>query len=233
VETQPHSMARQGAVRLLVGCVSAFALTCVVVSAGGLWETVSTGFAACAGFVGITVLLQLMAVRTRSRYAVSGSGIALLAAGFTLGTGAAILAALTLACVHSLRSRPPLHRALFNASVFVLAAAAAASLYHLLETGSGSAGARLAWALAAASAYWAINNGLLALAMGLAEGRSPIALWRERLSWITPHYFVAAIVAVAATAAYADFGLFALLVLGLPPALVLLRSARPRRAATA
>jgi hypothetical protein len=44
---------------------------------------------------------------------------------------------------------------------------------------------------------------------------------------------VAGIVALAATGAYSDFGLLALLVLGLPPALVLFRSARPHKAATA
>ena len=233
MESRPQSTTSQGSVRLLIGCLSALALTCLVVSAGSLWEAISTQPAACAGFAGLTAALQLMAVRTGSRYAISGSGIALLAAGFTLGAGAAILAALTLACVHSIRSRPPLHRALFNGSVLLLASAGAASLYHLLETGSSSTGGRLTWALAAVSAYCAINSGLLALAMGLSEGKNPAALWRERLSWLTPHYLVAGIVALAATGAYSDFGLLALLVLGLPPALVLFRSARPHKAATA
>jgi len=232
VESRPRAIAPGGPVRLFVGCVSVLALTCLVVAAPGLWEALSTRPLASAGFAAVTAALQLMAVRGRSRCSISASGVALLCAGFTLGAGAAIVAALTLAFVHSVRSRPPLHRALFNGSAFLLAAAAAASLYHLLETGGSSTGAKVAWALAAVFAYWAINNGLLAVAMGLSEERNPVALWRERLFWLTPHYFVAGTVALAASVAYADFGLFAVAVLALPPAVVLLRAAGSRKPAT-
>jgi hypothetical protein len=223
----------QRPVRVFVGCLSAFAATCIALSATSLWDAVATRPEASVGFVAVTAALQLMAVRTGGRYAISGSGVGLLSAGFTLGVGAAILTALTLFCVHSIRSRPPLHRALFNASAFVLSAAAAASLYHVLETGSASAEMRLACALAAVSAYWAINSGLLALAMSLSEGKNPLSVWRERLAWLTPHYFLAGILALVATVAYADLGLIALAVLGLSPALVLARSAGSRKPATA
>jgi hypothetical protein len=216
-------------VRVLVGLVVAAAAGSLVAAAGQALEEISDRPGTFAGFLAVTVALQLMAVRIRDRGAISVAGIAFLATGFTFGPGGAILSALVAAAVHALRSRPPLHRAVFNAASFSLAAAAGSGLYHLLESADTTTGEQLVIALASGGVFALLNVGLLTLAMGISERRGLIAVWSERLRWLTPYYVAFGVLALASTLAYEDFGFLALLAFALPAALLVLRAALPRR----
>jgi hypothetical protein len=217
------------AVRILVGAVASAAIGSFLVSAGPAWDEVSERPATFAGFLAVTVALQLMAVRIRDRGAISVAGIAFLATGFTFGVGAAILSALVAALVHALRSRPPLHRAIFNAGSFSLAAGTASSLYHLLETAESTTAEQVVIAFVSGCVFALLNVGLLSLAMSFSEGRGILDVWHERLRWLTPHYLAFGVLAVAATLAYEDFGFLALLAFAAPPAALVVRGALPRR----
>jgi hypothetical protein len=181
------------------------------------------------GFLAMTAALQLMAVRIRDRGAISVAGIAFLATGFTFGVGAAILSALVAAVVHGLRSRPPLHRAIFNAVSFSLAAAAATGVYHAVATAESTAAELVVVAFVSGCVFALLNVGLLSLAMSFSEGCGVLEVWHERLRWLMPHYLAFGLLAVAATIAYDDFGLLALLALVLPPATLVFRASLPHR----
>jgi hypothetical protein len=43
---------------------------------------------------------------------------------------------------------------------------------------------------AAGFAYFAVNTGLLSLAVGLEGRESPWRVWRERFNWLAIHYVV-------------------------------------------
>jgi hypothetical protein len=230
----PASQTRtSSAVYALVGVVAAAAGACLVVSFAQGWERVSEKPASFAGFLAITVALQLMAVRIRDRGAISVAGIAFLATGFTFGVAAAIVTALAAAGAHAVRSRPLLHRAVFNAGAFSLAAAGGSGLYHLLETADRTTAEEIGIAFVSGGVFALVNVGLLSLAMSISEGRSIIAVWSERLRWLTPHYLGFGVLALASTLVYEDFGHVALVALALPPALLVLRAALPRRASAA
>jgi hypothetical protein len=216
-------------VGVLVGLVVAAATVSFLVAAGQALDAISDRPATFAGFLAVTVALQLMAVRIRGRGAISVAGIAFLATGFTFGPGGAIVSALVAAAVHALRSQPPLHRAAFNAGAFSLAAAAGSGLYHLLEDADSTTGGQLLIALASGGLFALLNVGLLTLAMGISERRSLMAVWSERLRWLTPYYVAFGLLALLSTLAYEDFGFLALLALALPAALLVLRAALPMR----
>jgi hypothetical protein len=217
------------AVRLLVGLVAAAAVTCLAASAGLGWHEISAKPITFTGFIALTVALQLMAVRVRGRGAISVAGIAFLATGFTLGVGAAMASAVIAALVHALRSRPLLHRAIFNAGTFSLAAAAGTALYHLLENADSPAVEQLGIAFLSGGVFAVVNVSLLTVAMSVSEARSVIAVWNERLRWLTPHYLGFGVLALASTLAYEEVGFLAVLAFPLLPALLVFRAALPRR----
>ena len=74
----------------------------------------------------------------------------------------------------------------------------------------------------AGAVYAAINNGLLCLAMSLAERTSFSAIWFERFHWARFHFVLFGPLALAATIAYEETGTAGLVAFALPPALMVL-----------
>lgn len=64
--------------------------------------------------------------------------------------------------------------------------------------------------------YYLVNAPLLAIVMGLAEGKGPLAPWRERLAWLWPHYLFFGALAGAFVISERDLGLSVFAVFGLP-----------------
>jgi PAS domain S-box-containing protein len=123
--------------------------------------------------------------------------------------------------VHALHRRAAFHRAVFNTATFGLAVGAAGLLYRGLGAEHWSAPARLAAATSAGVLFWAVNIGLLTLAMSLAEHRSPRAVWDERFRWLTLHYLSFGPLALASTVAAQRLGAVGLLAFVLPPGLMI------------
>src|ERR671939_2059522 len=135
-------------------------------------ETVSEEPTRVVTMIGLTLVLQLFSVPVYGRGSVSVSAIGVLASTFMLDTGTAMAIAVAAAFVQWLRKRRDLYKGAFDASNFALSTAAASLVFHTAESW------RLGAAVLAGCVYAAVNNGLLCLAMSLAEHTS----WRLR--WV-------------------------------------------------
>jgi HD-GYP domain-containing protein (c-di-GMP phosphodiesterase class II) len=83
-------------------------------------------------------------------------------------------------------------------------------------------GWRLPAAVFAGLVYAVVNNGLLCLAMSLAEHTPWSTIWFERFHWARFHFALFGPVALAATIAYEQIGTAGLVAFALPPALMIL-----------
>jgi putative nucleotidyltransferase with HDIG domain len=107
--------------------------------------------------------------------------------------------------------------ALFNIGALSLASLAAAAVFsvgwvdsrvgELLTAGAG---------LVAGGAYFAANTALISLAMALEGHDRWRSVWKERFSWLLPHYVAFGAVGGAIALAYAAIGLYGLAVFVLP-----------------
>ena len=100
---------------------------------------------------------------------------------------------------------------------FVLAAAAAGATFHALD---GTP--RLVAAAVAGCVYAALNNGLVCLAMSLAEGIALKTVWRERFHWARYYFLLFGPLALVAETAYRFMGVQGLFAFTVPPALMML-----------
>jgi HD-GYP domain-containing protein (c-di-GMP phosphodiesterase class II) len=207
-------------VGLLISLLAAIAGAGLALTAGDIWQAVNERPAALALFVGLTLLFQLLAAEVYGRGAISVAGLGLLATGFTFGPGPAMATAVLAAALHAAQRRAKPHRALFNVATFALAAGAGAGLYDVLGGDERGAADQLALASAGGLVFWAVNIGLITLAMSIAESASFVAVWRERFQWLTVHYLAFGPLAVASTIAYERIGTAGLLAFVVPPALM-------------
>jgi putative nucleotidyltransferase with HDIG domain len=209
----------------VVGLISALASTTtavLILSGPGAWRAAEARPVTFLSFLGLTFGLQLLTVDVYGRGAVSVAGVGILATGFAFGVGAAMAAGLFAALVLTLRNRVVLHRALFNAATFSLAAAAGSAVMRIFETADWGPLALFAAAALGGAAYWLVNIGLLCLAMSLSEQLPVLTIWRERFAWLTPHYVASGPLALACTTAYERLGFAGLLAFAVPPALMIL-----------
>jgi len=148
---------------------------------------------------------------------VSVSAVGALAGAAMFGSRAALPLAITIAAVQWSAVRNPIHQSIFNVGAISLAILTAASVFtlgweengigHLVTAGSG---------LAAGAAYFAVNTGLLAAAMAVEGHDRWRQVWRERFSWLFPHYVAFGAIAGAMALAYEAIGLYGLAVFVLP-----------------
>ena len=105
------------------------------------------------------------------------------------------------------RSAQPLHHVLFNVGALTLSSLAAAAVFMLgLRRRTGASSSRVAAGLARRRRYFAVNTGLLSLALAL-EGRENAAgaSGASASRWLLPHYvvygFIGGVIAIAYAAA--------------------------------
>jgi hypothetical protein len=200
----------------LVVCLAVIASAALIAGFSGIVSTISAQPGQVATLLALTIGLQMFSVQVYGRGSVSVSAIGILASAFLFDTGTAMAIAVLAALAQWIRSRCELYKAVFDAANYALAAAAAALLFH------GVGGWRLPAALLAGIAYAAVNNGLLCLAMSLAEGTTWTTIWFERFHWARFHFALFGPVALAATVAYEQIGTAGLVAFALPPALMIL-----------
>jgi hypothetical protein len=200
-------------------------------AAAGIGSAVSDHTTPAAIFGLLALALQLVSLRVPGRGSISGSSIALIAAGIALGPGFAMAAAASAAAVQWIKSRTAWYRGLFDIGNFVLAAGAASELYRLpIDSQMHHGSVRVVLAAATGLVYAAVNNALLCIAMGLSEQRSPLALFRERFAWAGFYFACCGLVGLALVSAYDALGASSAAVLGVAGALFVL-SMRDRLAA--
>ena len=208
---------------VLAATAAAGALVAALPSARDALSAHSVEFAV---LLGVTLVLQTSSIRVPGRGSLSASSIGILACAFALGAGAAMVIAVAAALAQWVRRRGLLHRAVFDAANFALAAGAGGACFALLSPGGSVQPEHLVAAALAGAAFCAVNTGLLCVAMSLAESAAVLTVWRDRFSWATPHYLIAGPLALASVLAYQHVGLLGFAVFGLPHAAALVAHRR-------
>jgi hypothetical protein len=201
----------------LIAAMAAVASAAVAVESTAIVSSLSTEAGRFGAVVTLTLVLQLFSIRVYGRGSVSVSAIGILAAVFLLDAGAAMTVAVLAALAQWVRSRGQAHKAIFDCANYALAAGAAALAYQAF----GGQSQFLA-ALVAGGVYAGLNNGLLCLAMSLAEQTTWRSLWLERFHWARYHFVLFGPLALAAAIAYEQIGPLGLVAFALPPALMVL-----------
>jgi hypothetical protein len=212
----PASTGLDERVVMLVVALAIAACAGLIAGFGSLLTTASDQPLRMATLLGLTLVLQMSSVQVYGRGSVSVSAIGILASAFLFDTGTTMGIAVLAALAQWIRARTPFYKAVFDASNYALAGAAAAMIFQALSDW------RLLAAILAGAVYAVVNNGLLCLAMGLAE-RTPVAtIWFERFHWARFHFALFGPLALAATIAYEEVGTAGLAAFALPPALMIL-----------
>jgi hypothetical protein len=208
-------------VSALIGAVAASAGAGLAFALPTIAHTASADPRRVASMLALTVILQLFSVPVYGRGGFGVSAIGILAAAFLLNTGTAMAVAVVAALLQWARRRSVLHKAIFDAGNLVLAAGGAGVAFHALDGTS-----RLFAAGVAGCVYAALNNGLVCLAMSLAEKATWRAVWLERFHWARFYFLFFGPLALVAVTAYKLLGVQGLVAFALPPALMMLSARR-------
>jgi hypothetical protein len=208
-------------VRALIGAVAVSAGAGIAVALPTIVHTASADPRRVASMLALTLVLQLFSVPVYGRGGFGVSAIGILAAAFLLNTGTAMALAVVAALLQWARRRDGLSRAIFNAANFSLAAGAAGVAFDALD-GTW----RFLAAAVAGCAYATLNNGLVCLAMSLAEGAAWREVWRERFHWARYYFLLFGPLALVAETAYKLMGVQGLVAFTVPPALMMLSARR-------
>ncbi|MBV8395701.1 MAG: HD-GYP domain-containing protein [Actinobacteria bacterium] len=201
--------------------MAAGAAVAVALSASHTSDVVGAHPWAFGAFLATTFGLQLASVEIYGRGTYSFAGSGMLATGFAFGPGAAMLTGLTMGITHGVRRRAKPHRVVFDMAQWTLASGAGALVYRGIGAQHLSTVVSMGPALLASAVFLFVNAGLLSLAMGLSEGEHPLAVWRARLSWMTPYALASGPLGVALVVAYEKVGTIGLLAFALPPAFMM------------
>jgi diguanylate cyclase (GGDEF)-like protein/putative nucleotidyltransferase with HDIG domain len=208
----PRFFALSGRLAVLVGTVSALG------AAAGLFGLLTGGSRDLLGLfaiVGLVGVGQALALEVDSG-SISLSAVGALAGTALFGTRAAFPLAVSIAIVEWSARRPAPQQVAFNIGALTLASLTAAEVfrlgfsfgYHeLLTAGVG---------IAAGAAYFAVNMGLVSLALAIEGHERWWLVWRERFAWLLPHYVVYGFVGGVMAIAYHAAGLYALAVFAVP-----------------
>ena len=170
-------------------------------------------------FPALALLAELAGADVYGSSTVSLSAVPVLAAAAAGEPRAALVSAAVAGLASTARSRTRrLEQYLFNPAALVLCAAVSSAL---VAPGVGEVLPLLVLScLLAGMAYFAVDNGLVALAIGLDQGRPTAAVLREDLSWLLPSFAAYGVLAALLASAWgtaAGWGVVAFLV---PPAML-------------
>lgn len=147
------------------------------------------------------------------------SMVVILASGLLFGPIGPLLSAPAAALTVAVANRARPLRFLTTQAVLLLAGWLGAAAFRVLDApltwGPHWAALAVGGALAGLT-YFAVNTGLIALAMGLVEQLNPPAIWRERYAWLLPHSLVLGLLALAIALAYSAHGPAGLAVFAAP-----------------
>jgi diguanylate cyclase (GGDEF)-like protein/putative nucleotidyltransferase with HDIG domain len=213
---RPHFLALSAPLAALVALVAIAGI--VAGFAGLLFGTTGD----IIGLIAIVVLVgggQALSLELEAG-SISVSAVGALAGAAMFGPRAALPLAFTIVAVEWSARRDDWYYALFNIGALSLASLAAAAVFSvglIPEDGSPWKAPVVAGAgLVAGGMYFVVNTALISLAMALEGHDRWSGVWRERFSWLLPHYVVFGLVGGAIALAYAAIGLYGLGVFVLP-----------------
>jgi diguanylate cyclase (GGDEF)-like protein/putative nucleotidyltransferase with HDIG domain len=212
---RPHFLALSPPLAVLVGLVVIAGITAGV--AGLLFGATED----IIGLIAIVVLVgggQALSLELEAG-SISVSAVGALAGAAMFGPRVALPLALTIVAVEWSSRRDDWYYVLFNVGALSLASLAAAGVFSVGLIAEGSNWHEIVVAaagLVAGGVYFVVNTALISLAMALEGNDRWGAVWKERFSWLLPHYVVFGLVGGAIALAYAAIGLYGLAVFVLP-----------------
>ena len=205
--------------RQLQGLVTGTALGALLLTAGVVGGLPPGGTWALLLFPALAVLAEVVGSDVYGSSTVSLSAVPVVAAASAGEGRAALLAAAVAGLVCTVRSgtrRPEQH--VFNPSALVVCAGLAC-LVTAPVTGAALP-VLVAAGLVAGLVYFAVDNGLVALAIGLDQGRSPAVVLREDLGWLLPSFAAYGVLASLLGFAWTTTGAWGVVAFLVPPALL-------------
>jgi signal transduction histidine kinase len=170
-------------------------------------------------FALVTVLAEHFGGDIAGRSRTSVSTVPMLTASFVFGAPGSLATVAAFAIWAKVRAGSPRHRMLFNLGMALLGTECASWTLRQLgpsQLGRGSFEHALLGGVAAGLAYYLVNHLLMSLVRGLAERRSPWAIWVAQYRWLWPHYAVLGALAIVVAYGYQAFGLTGVLALMAP-----------------
>jgi diguanylate cyclase (GGDEF)-like protein/putative nucleotidyltransferase with HDIG domain len=171
------------------------------------------------GVLAITVLVgvgQALALEVQDG-SISVGAVGALAGVTLFGPRVALALAVTTAIVDWSMRRSPLHRVVFNIGTLSISALAAAGV---VAAGRSLSVGIMISAVAAGFVYFAANTGILGVALAIEAQERWSTVWRERFSWLLPHYLAYGVTGGVIALGYRAVGLYAFLVFAIPLLLV-------------
>lgn len=179
---------------LYVGCVTALGVALLVRFTPLTYPNPALAIAVlCA-----SVLLSMFKVRLPLGKGVSTMSMACaadLVALMTMGADVAMVTASTsvlLQCTVRVRRSQPLYRAAFSVASVAVTTQASGWVWRALEgsLAAPSIMTLLVPLVATTAGYFLVNTALVATAVGLSNGESPVRAWHREFFWSAPSYFL-------------------------------------------
>jgi putative nucleotidyltransferase with HDIG domain len=196
----------------LVGLVSFMGVTAGVL--GAIFGNTSDVFGLAALII-LVGLGQAVALEVDDG-SISVSAVGALAGAALFGPRAALALAVTTCVVDWSAKRYPLHQTLFNIGALSLASLAASAAFTIGFDGNLGELVTVGAGLVAGAAYFAVNTGLLSLALAMEGHERWWRVWNERFLWLAPHWVVYGFVGGVMAIAYHAAGPYALAVFAVP-----------------
>ena len=209
----PRFLSLSPRLALLVGLVAFVGIGAGVL---GLLLGSSQDIFALVALVVLVGFGQALAIEVDDGGSISVSAVGSLAGAALFGPRAALVLALTTAIVEWSARRSELHRVLFNIGALSLSSLAAAAVFTAGFEGTVGEFFTAAAGLGAGLAYFAVNTGLLSIAISMEGHERVWRVWQERFAWLTPHWIVYGFVGGVMAIAYHAAGLYALAVFAVP-----------------
>jgi diguanylate cyclase (GGDEF)-like protein/putative nucleotidyltransferase with HDIG domain len=147
---------------------------------------------------------------------ISVSAVGAIAGAALFGPRAALALAITTAAVEWSARRSAFHYVVFNVGTLSFASLAAAGVF---TAGFGGDLGKFVYVLAGVAAgatYFAVNTGLLSLAVAIEGHERWWSVFRERFAWLATHYLVYGFIAGVIWVGHQTAGLWALAVFAVP-----------------
>ena len=210
--TGPRFLQLSTRLGLLVGLVTFFGVAAGVL--GALFGT-STDVIGLLAVIALVSVGEALALELDDG-SISVSAVGALAGAALFGPRAALAMAVAICVVQWSAQRQQIHRVLFNIGTLSLSSLAAASVFTLGFDGGLGELVTVVAGLVAGAVYFAVNTGLLSVALAV-EGRENVwRVWNERFLWLAPHYIVYGFIGGVIAIGYAAAGLYALAVFAVP-----------------
>jgi diguanylate cyclase (GGDEF)-like protein/putative nucleotidyltransferase with HDIG domain len=202
-------------VRLLVGGVVACAVVETV--AGGLWGP-HPDFVAIGLFAALTAIFEFLQVNVYGNSTISVAVATGVAIGMISGLPGLAIVSAVVALTHYIRTHNPLFATAFNWGTHVLAGTIPMLVIAVLGLPIEIKNlALLAIPVIVASlAYFVVDTGLIACAIGISMKTNIYTQWRKQFQWLAPHYLVLGVIALFLDIAYTALGPAGVLVFTLP-----------------